>query len=874
MSQSRSSRTAPGHPTKLLLLLALFQLPCILWSQEGCDECVYYEIKHFTRVQDHPTLGDWEQIRLRCLPSDEERYINVAAEGSVSTKVEIELVVTGGCIYENIDPLVEFVDEFNEPIDSPTPEEHGIIDAISMNASSIHFEYTHPTDPPQGNEHYREVRILLKDYSADADMYFAYGWIVIRVHRPPVLMVHGLWSDASPFQDMVNDFESNKYYPYMVARVDYNGTAGHDFATNSGFVPAGLDAVHQGCRESGLAAGKTNLVSHSMGGMLCRQYLQTNFRNDVYRLITLNTPHVGSQLSNLLLDTLWNPLNQIACAFLTVMGGSCYDGALHDLQVGSPATDSINAGVHPPEVGVHAIATVHDAPSISALKAGLVSRSVLVAFLVATANNCSEQVFDTLFNNDEHDLMVAKGSQYGGLSGTPTTYISDQIHLYSAKNTALINAVKSLLDKDYSSGAFVNSGYAPPPTISYNGNLGCDPWLDSSPKIELRSSDSLQFDAPAPNTLSVMAGDTIEVTVSGAGNDTIVIACEYGLYVYMDKAVGPSATFHVPIASSANGTIGIGAFCYTTTGALSGTITDSIQVDQPFELVGISSSATFLCAGVGDSVELTIIGHYDDGMDRSLNGDPDLQYHFQQGSATNIANGYIEILEPFDDTLIVMLDTFKTDTIFITGLVSSSGPVTWLGGTGVWTDHTKWSIGCPPGPSNPVYITSGTCTIPEGYEAEALTLSLTDANLTINGQLHIANSSSTALHVKTSTLQNDGTIQIQNINNTAIWVQGTASTDSAFFINSGTMLLDSCLSTYGIYLDVHSKFINDTPGSLTQCGCGQFDAIVASYSTEPKLINMGTLTVKNSGDLSGSGRLSEHGTTADPARLAGYLRRV
>ena len=61
------------------------------------------------------------------------------------------------------------------------------------------------------------------------------------------------------------------------------------------------EAVKQVCRFT--AARKVRIVAHSAGGLVARVYLQSalpgiEYRHDVDRLITLNTPHLGSALAS------------------------------------------------------------------------------------------------------------------------------------------------------------------------------------------------------------------------------------------------------------------------------------------------------------------------------------------------------------------------------------------------------------------------------------------------------------------------------------------------------------------------------------------------------------------------------------------------
>ena len=179
-------------PSSILLLICLVLSGTL--SAHECDECVDYVVRHKTHIEGHPVFGEWVLIEQQCLPPDDERIFKVCSDGTVTSDFLLNLEIQSRCTYENINPKVEFVDENNEVIMDPTPEEEGVIDVVSMSEDHTQFEYTHPTNPPPASEKYRDVRIRLSDSIVEGDMYGQFGILIMRVYRPPVVMVHGLWA--------------------------------------------------------------------------------------------------------------------------------------------------------------------------------------------------------------------------------------------------------------------------------------------------------------------------------------------------------------------------------------------------------------------------------------------------------------------------------------------------------------------------------------------------------------------------------------------------------------------------------------------------------------------------------------------------------
>jgi triacylglycerol lipase len=69
------------------------------------------------------------------------------------------------------------------------------------------------------------------------------------------------------------------------------------YASIDKLVPLLTSRIEAVCRKTG--AQEVILVAHSMGGLVCRQYLARHGRSRVERLITIASPHAGSQLARI-----------------------------------------------------------------------------------------------------------------------------------------------------------------------------------------------------------------------------------------------------------------------------------------------------------------------------------------------------------------------------------------------------------------------------------------------------------------------------------------------------------------------------------------------------------------------------------------------
>jgi len=121
-----------------------------------------------------------------------------------------------------------------------------------------------------------------------------------------------------------------------------------NFSNNpsSGFDVNGseLSAIIQAVLSANLGMGKVILVAHSMGGLAAREYLQglstdyytlqgIPYHGDVYKLITVGTPHQGSYLAEICSD------NSTICQLL---GYDSSNAILSELRPRSTALNTLN----------------------------------------------------------------------------------------------------------------------------------------------------------------------------------------------------------------------------------------------------------------------------------------------------------------------------------------------------------------------------------------------------------------------------------------------------------------------------------------------------------------------------------------------------
>ncbi len=549
--------------------------------------------------------------------------------------------------------------------------------------------------------------------------------LAIRVYRPPVLMIHGLWSDANAFTVMEQTLAGSHYEPFQLSRLDYGGSNDSSFKANLPLIAGGIRAAIQGSANADLAAGKIDLVTHSMGGVLSRLYLQDpRYQHEVRRLITSNAPHAGSQMANLLLDTSFDSQGGL-CSMLsqamsspTAPNRSCNNGAVADLQVSSPATtNDLNLGVHPTDVAVHAVTTVFDLADFPDLS-GLVEffGGPAPGVMARLVRACSLSLIDHIFNFDDSDLIVSATSQAGGLSGSLRSDFLGQAHMEVPRfpgpvaNAAVVERVKELLNEPDNSSSFTRSGFSPG-QLGYTTPSLCPLFRRARTLGAARSTVATGISITSPASGSTATpGEPIVVEVAGSPDIAtvlLVLSQPRGATV-MAEQPGPDARFDLAIPETAVGLQNVVVGGLDASGllvAVSDTVTVDVTVPSELNSITVYPPVVYLQPCTTATLEVT--GHYEDGVDRALSLQPGLSMAFTTGSAAQSGAGGVVLNEELDDTLTVTFDGVDSAPVPIRALVPDD-----LGACGAETTTTTTVPPSTTSTSTPDPATTTTTTAP------------------------------------------------------------------------------------------------------------------------------------------------------------------
>ena len=454
--------------------------------------------------------------------------------------------------------------------DNTSSDKYGALRLKTRGTTEIEYAYRHPSQF-QVNDSLIEFEIVNQSTNK-----------VLRQFRmnkalPPLLLLHGIYSFGESFAKMKDKLLATKLYTYyQISNPSYPNNI--RFANNLSSTQASVNDLLAQALYDKVSAGKVDVVAHSMGGILTRLYYQGGtYQNDIRKLITINTPHSGSQLANVAINS---RIAYLAPAILGHRRDFTIDAAIEDLRVDAPIIRNIlNNPSYRTRGNVynHAIYTDYQLPDLDPrffLRPGA-SYLDLVVLLVyrhycgfSTVNDCWR---NRVFNSEYNDAVVALSSQKGGISGTSSTYVSSEMHMGVQSNLTVINSVITLLRADPKTSTFTINGFNPPVLNGFRP----DPI-----NIEYRGSSTLKINWP-DSTIRKNSQDTLQIKVKGS-NDIkgIVVSCNNIDSFWIDESVGNQATFVYKVPKNIVGELNIAAWGFDSLGYR---VTDSsfITINTP-----------------------------------------------------------------------------------------------------------------------------------------------------------------------------------------------------------------------------------------------------------------------------------------------------
>lgn len=582
------------------------------------------EIRHYNRRRSGRT-GQWQEQLLTISSPTETNSFAICADGTNSSIFDIPLNISGD---EGINPAHLTLRLAEDP-DKSQPTRFGEWHIV-RESDYLTAYYRHPSlwlAEPQTN--------ILEVYTVqliDTVENILYHEEDLYINRPPVMMIHGLWSKSSAFSKMEKALlETKLYEPFQLFKLDYETTNDRAFAFNQPLVPFYLDSLLNNHADLAISCGKVDIVTHSMGGILTRLYLQdTLYADNIHRLINCNTPNFGAQTANLIYDMTCPSLGPAFCLLAELLNSSrrCDDEAVKDLRVNSEAMVALNSlpGLNRNIVPTHSITTTYEVEDNLVLDQviNLNSRTQFLArvveFLLLGTN------FNNLFHGEEHDVIVAVSSQKGGVQNAATSSIEGQMHMGAVENEAVISRVSELLQREVESELFDRDGI---------DALQLDPPICGPEPLALSlGTATIDITSPAPGTV-FQIGDTVNISVEGSPEITdVLLSIEHSQgSSYLGIFSGPLVDAKWVVDSVAIGKRKLQVIGRDT---LSGEIVQDtsfiiIESGGGFDSIVVQPSWLHLWQGYPKHIQ---VNGYQQGQPIDLTQSPDLEYQIMEGNVS------------------------------------------------------------------------------------------------------------------------------------------------------------------------------------------------------------------------------------------------
>jgi len=581
--------------------------------------------------------------------------LKICADGSTATYIQFA--------NKTVIPDINIRLTISSDPDELNKDLYGYISDSKVEDGVIKVTLHHPQYLPSQYKPYRSDYINIVNINDPTNPIFQ---IPLYIYRAPMVTVHGLWGGLLTFQNLKDEFVNQQYYPNsLIHNTDYWNTNSESFETNKTVVSSAITSCLSRVRDGNFSAGKVDIVAHSMGGILSRIYLQSDYynkRSDIHKLITLNTPHSGSQGANLLINKNKPEalVSNLAVSLYLKMNddftaGKIDDGAVQDLAVNSQALYALNnTNLNNNIVPTHTITSESSfALSDSWVKVMFIS---IMPYISLGVNS----FLNALFNHDQNDLVVALPSQSGGLSSLHTTNFYNQMHLGSAQNsqfkTEIVNAISiNPNNQDY----FCSNGFQP---VSLSSDYKYLNHLDDNCELV---DESIHITSPSVGQ-SFTTGDVtaIHFTSDAVISRIILLGFSTNSLYTIDTVMNSGILYYtIPIDAIERTAIIIMGF--DNLGCLSGFDTLTLNVSSTSVLESLSFANQDIRLQVSELASIPLFVNYNSGYSYTLNNITGIHFSIADTTIASIMSN--NKIRGAKEGLTILIAQFQnlTDTISI-----------------------------------------------------------------------------------------------------------------------------------------------------------------------------------------------------------------
>ena len=452
----------------------------------------------------------------------------------------------------------------------------------------------------------------------------------LRLERPPVVLVHGLWSSPETWNP---EYTSRlRAAGFTVYAVDYSNTHAAHFAENQRVLlenAGGIETAYREYRDRGMAITRADVVGHSMGGILARELIawpgyhnRLNFQQGyIRRLVTIGTPHLGSESANALITLRENPyLTAVFGALfnteVNVPGHGLRQGAVDDLAVLSPALRQLGYSAVP-SYALRSDYEDEELPTPDEL-------GVLLRLHIYLMGYAQDRWDELIFQGQPSDGIVSLDSQRG-LLATGYNPAPDALVFHAKETRDFMLAYRTV---ELLSNTREGAGFAPGFPAPHLKRLDL-PFAPAISSFRTSATPAYTLTAPAqgavitPGTpLTVQVAPLPGVTLS----DTFIIAGR--VPGYLDARRVADAPYHAvfTVPTTFLGVLPIAVVARDSMGNLS-VLTRTVVAQTAAPVLVLNAYPRSLSfAEVGRVAQLGVKARYSDAVTREVTFHPNTHY--------------------------------------------------------------------------------------------------------------------------------------------------------------------------------------------------------------------------------------------------------
>ena len=437
-------------------------------------------------------------------------------------------------------------------------------------------------------------------FSGDAGASGDIGPIPLTIARPPLVLIHGIWSGAGTW----DKFSAARDPRFGVTIATWDGYS--SIAAGALQVLKDVYEARNALRRRGTSVTRVDVVAHSMGGLIAR-YIDGHYSEVIHKLITLDTPHDGSKFANLLFNLKDDTTIRVG---MGLFGDPIDKGCIDDLRTGSPERI---AGVKAPSLPGHAI--IGNSSAAEPCSTGAATAAKFLCFVSYKELGFSDRAdcnanFSSRLLGEDNDEIVGVSSQAGG-SPAPTDVFKgcQAAHTEVTSNSEVSGLVTKLLDAPSGGGLF-----APFPTPSDATVVPSQLLSRLASTRSATSTDSIVGVRSPVSGVSVTPGQTLTVLLSLPVDTSAV------MFVGPENVVefnGAPASIDIQVPRDMAGSYTFRVFAATLNG-VSTSDAVTIEIVPEGAIRSLLVSPISLRLAIGEEVQLRVQGYFGDGQVRDL----------------------------------------------------------------------------------------------------------------------------------------------------------------------------------------------------------------------------------------------------------------